>query len=118
MTPVAQRTEHDCIRACVAAITGLDVPDFTASPFQHKLRVFGDTQDWLWANGWSLLDDTGERPMPGYSLAIGASPRIPDANHATVALDGVVIWDPSPHRDDPGRVFTPSGYWPVRQEEP
>lgn len=100
--------DGDCLASCLSSITGLDVPSFIPSP-----RWFGLTKEWLAEHGWSLDDDDGTRPQPGYSLAVGASPTFKNANHATVAFNGEVVWDPSPHRNDPGRQFTPLQWLPV-----
>ncbi len=103
------RTEGDCLAASLRSITELDVPDFT-----QETAWWGLFRSWLRERGWTMEDDSGERPMPGYSIAVGPSPTFVGCTHATVALDGIVIWDPSPSRDDPGRIFTPIQYWPVR----
>ncbi len=101
-------TDGDCLAAAISTITGLDVPNFIESPKWHTLY-----RDWLRERGWAFTDDDGSRPMLGFSVAVGGSPTFPFANHATVALDGIVVWDPSPNRDEPGRSFTPRQFWPV-----
>ena len=101
-------TDGDCLSATLSTITGLDVPNFIKDPKWHTLY-----SDWLHERGWAFTDDDGSRPMLGFSVAVGPSPTFEDANHATVALDGIVIWDPSPHRNDPDREFTARQFWPV-----
>lgn len=104
----ARLNDGDCLAASLATITGLDVPNL----IDNGPTWFGDFQTWLRDRGWAFTDDDGSRPMVGFSVAVGPSPTL-DCNHAAVALDGIVIWDPSPNRDDPGRTFTPRQFWPV-----
>jgi hypothetical protein len=99
----------DCLRACLATITGLDVPNLIQSPKWMALY-----RDWLRERGWAFTDDDGSRPMLGFSVAVGPSATFVGESHACVALDGVVVWDPNPKRDDPARPpLEPLQFWPV-----
>lgn len=112
MVGVPQRQSRpgdgDCLSATLSTITGLDVPNMIGSP--KWMALF---RDWLRERGWAFTDDDGTRPMLGFSVAVGPSPTFDDCSHAAVALDGIVIWDPAPNREDPDRTFTPFQFWPV-----
>ena len=88
----------NCYAACVASILELplsEVPNFTAP------RWFQEWNEWLRLRGLMLLSFT-RRPNDdwkpaGYSIMGVMSPR-GDFQHAVVALDGDLAWDPHPQR--------------------
>lgn len=100
------REAGDCLRACVASITEVDVEEV---PHFAQYRA-GDARLWWWAlvgwcsaYGWDVelveRDDRGRRPeeLPqGWCLAMGPSPR--GHRHVIVAFDGRMAHDPHPSR--------------------
>jgi hypothetical protein len=95
-----------CMRACLATITGLAIPE------THEPDWFGQYQTFLRERGWALESSPSTRPVVGFSVAIGPSPN-GIGDHAMVALDGVIIWDPGTGRTVPGDGFVPRSFCPV-----
>ncbi len=113
MIPVEQEfvdaVSGDCFRACLASITEFgDIPNLVANEMW-----FTDYFQWLRERGWEMYTRPKERPPTGYSIGVIWSPTFtdPPQRHAVVALDGVMAWDPSPLRDEPGREYGPWLYF-------
>lgn len=105
----------DCWRACIATIVGepiADVPNFMH--LSGEVKPTADeglelTRQWLAPRGlglfetycsanWTLAEllKTFSQPNPGVPIIIcGYSVTDPDDGHAVIAMDGVVIHDPS-----------------------
>ena len=93
--------DGDCFRACLASITELpDVPNWV----EHEMW-FTDLLGWLRERGWEMFTRPPDRPPTGYSIGVIWSPTFKGARHAVVAENGDLAWDPSPLRDEPGRVY-------------
>lgn len=101
MIPVAQRIvdpdRGDCFSACIASILEL--------PLDSVPTIHGDDNwdRWLaWFRGANatLICLTHHGPVPGYAIRSIPSYRYEARQHAVVTFDGVVVWDPSPHRLD------------------
>jgi hypothetical protein len=104
LTPVDQTVVDpvtgDCLRACVASLTGLrlaEVPDFAA------LDLSGE--DWwdallltLRRRGLRLEAVEDPADEPGLSLVTGPSPRFDGAWHAVVHRGPGLAHDPHPSR--------------------
>ncbi len=104
MKPVEQSIlkppDGDCFAACMASLLELPleaVPNFTSPDwYQHW-------QEWLEPFNLTLLTftipDGGCAWLPsGYALLCAESPRGP-WDHSVVCLDGKVVWDPNPQRE-------------------
>lgn len=100
----------DCFQACVASL--LRIPLEEVPTFHEHLRDTVPIGGWNWLLTHKRIwidythrmedgsyrrtpDDTGI--PPGYTIASVPSALFPDTWHAVVALDGKVVWDPSPH---------------------
>lgn len=100
MKEVEQVGSDDCFAACVASIFELplsDIPNFVGD---RGPQWFSGLLAWLEPRGYSALfvDFSEECHRPrGYSILSAWSVRGP-FNHAVVALNGKVVWDPSPLR--------------------
>lgn len=98
ITPVIQsisnNTNGNCVSACVATL--LSVPMSVVPNFRDLRHGSALALTWLRRQGlWLRPYDVGETPM-GYVIANVVSQKFPGSLHATVAHDGVVVWDPSP----------------------
>lgn len=102
----------DCIRACVASITELElaqVPHFVS----YRQCATTDKHLWWWALiGWfhahgidmDLAPST--QPPDGWSIAEGTGPR--GYEHVVVAYDGQYVHDPHP---DGGNLVVLTGFY-------
>ena len=121
MRPVPQLIDSgengDCFRACVASILELDpnelpnVGDPEVAKGRHHVAVMNEALA-QWNLAIFLINEhTHWTEVPFYIWSI-RSPRYEGKTHAVVvsydaARPGMdswkVVWDPSPHRDEPGR---------------
>ena len=102
MTPVTQQP-NGCYAACIASITGIPLDaiphpkdDDPLTSESWRLYRNGLVQ-FLKEHGWWLAfvpAVDGWSAPTGYSIASGPGPRGYD--HACVALDGHIVWDPHP----------------------
>lgn len=114
---IISNVDGDCMRACVATITGVDIheiPNFAAPENQSR------TDKWLkaWAedNGWCVIEPKADRKPTDYSywglLGMVAMATVPsqmfDCKHAVVigwrehpkhegAYECYVVHDPNPN---------------------
>jgi hypothetical protein len=85
----------NCFAACIASILELEVSevpafeDLSSNPFIPAKR-------WLNERGLNFEHSAAAYPPPGYAVAVGASPRNPDIQHAVVTLAGKIVHDPHP----------------------
>jgi len=87
----------NCQRAAMAAILDLDIDGLP--PFEDAMSAgafWRGIYDWLADRGLAYEWHPADKPPPGYSIASGPAPR--GVDHAVVALDGVIVWDPHPSR--------------------
>lgn len=112
MIQIEQDLPDNCFAACVASILELPinkVPNFVGL---HGHRWFRELIEWLRPLGLGVIfvshSSCNEAPA-GYSILSVTSLR-GDFNHAVVALDGSVVWDPSPSRE---MGFGDKQYWVV-----
>jgi hypothetical protein len=95
--------EGDCFRACLASITGRDdIPNLIAGE-----DWFSAYERWLEPRGWEIVTQPASHRPAKPAIALVPSPTYPGFNHAVVAVGRQFIWDPSPHRNDPGRELGP-----------
>jgi hypothetical protein len=101
MKPVEQRVVSpdagDCFSACIASILEL--------PLERVPTIHGDNSwdrwmDWFEAANASLVLLDSNPPPPGYAIRSILSYAFEARTHAVVSFNGVVVWDPSPHRRD------------------
>ncbi len=120
------RTDNDCMRCCLAMVTGLpyeDVPDFV---HEHPLaEVPSVMARWFDACGWSMVEvhatDDGEiMPTtfgaPG-GLWIGGGSTLRGTMHATVWRGTEMVHDPHPSRAGLDTLTTATMLWPKIQHE-
>lgn len=91
----------DCVRACVASILEYDLEDVPHFVQYREHPEGTDPNLWLWALiGFCAYQDWRvehcDIPPKGWSIAGGKSPR--GHQHAVVAYDGEIVWDPHPSR--------------------
>lgn len=112
----------DCFRCCIASLLELSaarVPNFCGYDWtvegteESRTRWFRNTNAWLVSRGLSFIEfqmpdgglDSAEKWMDSavasgfdaYHILSGKSPR--GHNHAVVAKNGKIVFDPHPSRD-------------------
>lgn len=100
----------DCWRCCIAAILqrpAVELPHFVAEARQRKTNPDADTQRWLNAKGYWLVEADRSFRYPGWMREIEPPPVIscgptvrskrPEECHAVVAtIEGKLLYDPHP----------------------
>lgn len=88
---------NGCWTACMACISGLPYADFPPPPDEDdpKSEHHNAVVRHLHANGWTTAY-LGSRIPKGFAIMGGKSPR--GFQHAVVAKDGVMVYDPHPSR--------------------
>lgn len=84
----------NCMQAAVASLLDLqleDVPHFCAVPDWLSYLAI-----WSAQRGWAVRHRNADEPVV-FGIACGPSPR--GVEHATVMIDGEIVWDPHPSRD-------------------
>jgi GNAT superfamily N-acetyltransferase len=95
MKPVTQTRTGDrgnCFASCLASIFETPLPEFGLTEDEG---YDANVDKWLAKRGWqySQTEDTSTPPI-GYHTIEGVSPR--GGMHATVGLNGKMVWDPHP----------------------
>lgn len=107
MILVDQRTESDCLVACLATILRLPyqtVPDFVGL---HGGRWYGHLQGWLRERGLEITFFDEHYPRRGLYMVYGFTNR--GSPHMTVWSGGDMVHDPHPERA--GLVVICHTYW-------
>lgn len=112
MKPVEQtifRPEEgaNCYAACVASLLEIplvDVPHLHGAEGMTEKGYDGYRERlyrWLRARNLEPLYFKAQHDWipSGYAIMAVRSPRCPEIEHAVVARDGVVVWDPHPQRE-------------------
>jgi hypothetical protein len=97
MIPVDQRTDSDCLRACIASLLTVpyyDIPDFDILPGQWLRFDRFMERDSLRPVG--IPPDKFCVPYNAYYLVQGKSPR--GLDHSVIGLNGEIVHDPHPSR--------------------
>lgn len=117
MKPTTQLVLHDpdkglwgdCQRAVIASLLELPIeaiPNFgelgkeNADTFYHEIQKFLLPLGYQWMS-FKAMDITQlmlNSATPVYHEIAGPSPRFPDVYHATVGLNGQIVFDPHPDR--------------------
>jgi len=97
MIPVDQRTDTDCLRACVASLLTVpyyDIPNFDILPGQWlRFDRFMELQS---VRPVAIPAEKFCVPYNAYYLMQGISPR--DIRHSVIGLNGKMVHDPHPSR--------------------
>ncbi len=132
MIPQTQRRvgkRGRCFNACLAAILEIPehaVPDFDVKRFSYASQRNGVDDYWANVEAWLAARGLAYKRVPitavppvGYGTIEGVSPR--GGQHACVALNGKLIFDPHP-QDGTGRGLTEPQYYgvliPAEQTKP
>lgn len=97
----------NCYAACIASILECSLDEVPQLNGDEGLTEEGYSAyrdrlyDWLRQRNLDpLYFEAGREWVPrGYAVLAVRSPRFPELEHAVVARDGEVIWDPHPSRD-------------------
>ncbi len=75
---------------------------------------------WLHPANLTMIVLTHHGPVPGYVIRSILSYRFQESQHAVVAYDGEVVWDPSPVRDEapPDAYSTWTRHWLILPRDP
>jgi hypothetical protein len=99
----------NCFRACMATLLSIDIDQMP--PFEEQsINVWIPAKTWLLKHELTLVNYHSDFPPNGYSIAVGASPRNPDIQHAIVAINGREYFDPHPSRAGIAKI---DRYWKI-----
>jgi len=96
----------NCYAACIASILECpldEVPQLRPGQALEDAewgRYYATLREWLAARHLCLLHFSaeGDWKPEGYAILAAKSVRFPEFEHAVVALNGEIVWDPHPER--------------------
>lgn len=91
----------DCLMAAIASILECELETLPVITVEREDQWHGILTDALALRGFRLVEFGNIPPVspPGFTIAVGLSPRTAEVLHAVVALDGHVVHDPHPSAD-------------------
>lgn len=92
-------TDGNCLAASLASILEINIDDFPQLP--NNKDWYPQLQNYLHSLGWNLvlIEGAHTTALRGYHLIIGDNPTS-GLKHCVVAMDGEVVFDPSPYRTE------------------
>lgn len=102
---VHQRGDSDCYMACLASLTGIPLEEFkVVSNEEYEAmsdedksnagtRQHNENLKVLMKHGWRYARGHSGKPMPGWSIGSGKSPR-GDWDHSIICFAGKPYFDP------------------------